>query len=265
MFSETEAVTALETNIWSMMAQFGRVDPGRLIETPTRLVLETDVAKPPYNTVLRFYDEGNRSIDAQVHELVARFERRACTPAWLVHPTTPRGVRESLEAHGWVCAETMPGMIHTLDDLAPVPDMRSDIEVVEAGVGHGAAWLDLVSTRHGRTRVDRIPRRRARFQARHPHGQRRRWHLWRCHNRARSRQGSRNLAGERRPSCDGRRRLQGKRAPFDPDGSLDVPTVGVPRRRHLRVVGATQRSPSLGGGTIDDRRAATRRRQLVPS
>ena len=30
MFTETEAVAALETNIWSMMAQFGRVDPGRL-------------------------------------------------------------------------------------------------------------------------------------------------------------------------------------------------------------------------------------------
>ena len=149
MFSETVAVHALETNIWSMFAQFGRVDPGRLIETPTRLVLETDISKPPYNTVLRFHDEGDRSIEAQVHELVDRFERRACTPAWLVHPTTPSGVRESLDAHGWVCAETMPGMIHTLDDLAPVPDPPSGIEVVEAGAGDGAAWLDLVSTRYG--------------------------------------------------------------------------------------------------------------------
>lgn len=149
MFTETEAVEALETNIWSMFAQFGRVAPGRLIETPTRLVLETDVSKPPYNTVLRFHDEGDRSIDAQVHELVARFDRRACTPAWLVHPTTPSGVRESLDAHGWVCAETMPGMIHTLDALAPVPDTPSQIEVFEAGPGHGAAWLDLVSTRYG--------------------------------------------------------------------------------------------------------------------
>ena len=149
MFTETEAVAALETNAWSMFAQFGRVDPGRLIDTPTRLVLETDVPKPPYNTVFRFYDEGDRSIDAQVHELLERFERRSCTPAWLVHPTTPIGVRESLNAHGWVCAETMPGMIHFLDDLPPVPDVPSGIEVVEVGVGHGAAWLDLVSTRYG--------------------------------------------------------------------------------------------------------------------
>lgn len=149
MFTEAEAIAALETNIWSMMAQFGRVAPGRLIETPTRLVLETDVAKPPYNTVLRFHDEGDRSIDAQVHELIARFEQRPCTPAWLVHPTTPSEVRESLDARGWVCAETMPGMIHTLDDLAPVPDTPAGVEVVEAGVGHGAAWLDLVSTRYG--------------------------------------------------------------------------------------------------------------------
>lgn len=149
MFTETEAVAALETSAWSMFAQFGRVDPGRLIDTPTRLVLETDVPKPPYNTVFRFYDEGDRSIDAQVHELLERFERRSCTPAWLVHPTTPIEVRESLGTHGWVCAETMPGMIHTLDDLPPMPDVPSDIEVVEAGVGHGAAWLDLVSTRYG--------------------------------------------------------------------------------------------------------------------
>jgi GNAT superfamily N-acetyltransferase len=132
-----------------MMAQFGRVEPGRLIETPTRLVLETDVPKPPYNTVLRFYDEGDRSIDAQVRELVDRFERRDCTPAWLVHPTTSSGVRDSLDTHGWVCAESMPGMIHTLEDLEPVPDPPPNIEVVEAGVGHAAAWLDLVSTRYG--------------------------------------------------------------------------------------------------------------------
>ena len=43
-------------------------------------------------------------------------------------------MRESLDAHGWVCAETVPGMIHTLDDLVPSPDTPSDIEVVEAGV-----------------------------------------------------------------------------------------------------------------------------------
>lgn len=149
MFTETEAIAALEDNAWSMFAQFGRVDPGRLIDTPTRLVLETDVAKPPYNTVFRFYDEGDRSIEAQVHELVARFERRACTPAWLVHPTTSSGVRDSLTELGWVCAETMPGMIHTLEDLPPLPETPPDIEVIEAGAGHGAAWLDLVSTRYG--------------------------------------------------------------------------------------------------------------------
>ena len=154
MFTDSEAIRALETNAWSMFAQFGRVEPGRLIETPTRLVLETDVPKPPYNMVLRFYDEGDRSIQAQVHELVARFESRACTPAWLVHPTTPSEVRESLDAHGWVCAEMMPGMIHTLDDLAPVPETPPDIEVVEADVGHGAAWLDLVSTRYGLAEED---------------------------------------------------------------------------------------------------------------
>lgn len=154
MLTEADAVAALESNMWSMMAQFGRVSPGRLIETPTRLVLETDISKPPYNTVLRFYDEGDRSIEAQVHELVTRFEHRECTPAWIVHPTTPSEVRESLEANGWVCAETLPGMIHTLDELAPVPDPRPDIDVIEAGAGHGAAWLDLVSTRYGLQEYD---------------------------------------------------------------------------------------------------------------
>ena len=149
MYTETEAIAALESNAWSMFAQFGRVAPGRLIETTTRLVLETDVPRPPYNLVLRFYDENDRSIEAQVRELVARFEGRSCTPAWLVHPTTPSEVRECLDALGWVCAETMPGMIHTLDDLPPVPDAAPDIDVVEAGVGDGAAWLDLVSTRYG--------------------------------------------------------------------------------------------------------------------
>ena len=43
----------------------------------------------------------------------------------------------------------MPGMIHDLEDLAPVPELPSGIDVDEADVGHGAAWLDLVSTRYG--------------------------------------------------------------------------------------------------------------------
>ena len=55
-----------------------------------------------------FTEAGDRSIEAQVHELVGRFEHRECTPAWLVHPTTPTEVRDSLEANGWVCAETLP-------------------------------------------------------------------------------------------------------------------------------------------------------------
>ena len=259
MFTETEAVAALETNAWSMFAQFGRVDPGRLIDTPTRLVLETDVPKPPYNTVFRFYDEGDRSIDAQVHELLERFERRACTPAWLVHPTTPIGVRESLDTHGWVCAETMPGMIHTLDDLPPMPDVPSDIEVVEAEVGHGAAWLDLVSTRYGLDEDDSPYLRRV-FDRFIGTGVRvwiasldgvpvsklgihmsndvagiygvattERW----------PRQGTRKSADQHCTACDGRRRVQRKCAPLDTDGSLDVPTAGVPGRRYLRVVGAT--------------------------
>lgn len=36
MLTESEAVAALEQNAWSMFAQFGRVEPGRLIDTPTR-------------------------------------------------------------------------------------------------------------------------------------------------------------------------------------------------------------------------------------
>ncbi len=148
MFTETEAVAALETNAWSMFAQFGHVDPGRLIDTPTRLVLETDVPKPPYNTVFRFYDEGDRSIDAQVHELP-----RGSTPCLHSRLACPsdqpdRSSREPRHARVGV-RETMPGMIHDFNNLPPVPDVPSDIEVVEAGVGHGAAWLDLVSTRYG--------------------------------------------------------------------------------------------------------------------
>ncbi len=132
-----------------MFSILGTGDGGKVIDTPTRLVVEAPIPQPPYNGVWRFRDEQDRPLPTQIGELLAPFADRGVTAMWLVHPTTPPGVREGLEGHGFACAEELPGMITDLADLDPVPSIPGDVEVIEASAAESEAWVHLVSWRYG--------------------------------------------------------------------------------------------------------------------
>ncbi len=149
MVNHDAAIAALERNAWSMFTALGWGQGGNVIDTPTRLVVETPVRQPPYNAVWRFYDEQDRPLDEQVDELLARFIERDVVGMWLVHPTTPPALRPRLTAGGVVCAEELFGMIGDLDHLDPIPPTAADVEVHESGADEPDEWMHLVSWRYG--------------------------------------------------------------------------------------------------------------------
>jgi hypothetical protein len=66
-----------------MFSVLGRGVGGNVVETPTRLVVETPIRQPPYNTVWRFYDEADRPLREQVNELLGRLRPRHVDPLFL--------------------------------------------------------------------------------------------------------------------------------------------------------------------------------------
>lgn len=142
------AVRDLEHNMWSMFSIMGCGTGGRLVDTATRLVTEAPVPQPPYNAVLRFYDEGGRSLREQAAELLSPMVDRGVTPVWVVHPTTDPRIRDVLTELGLICAEEIFGMCADLAEIDP-PAPRDDIEIIEFDEGSEHIWLDLVSWRYG--------------------------------------------------------------------------------------------------------------------
>lgn len=149
MSPESEAIRELEVSAWSMFSILGSGTSGQVVDTPTRLVIETPVPRPPYNAVWRFYDEGDRPLQQQVEELIAPMLDREVSPAWVVHPTTSPGVRDALRSLGWEAADEVFGMVADLDDLPPAPAIPDDVEVVEATADDSTGWVELVSWRYG--------------------------------------------------------------------------------------------------------------------
>ncbi|MEL6893785.1 MAG: GNAT family N-acetyltransferase [Actinomycetota bacterium] len=142
------AVRDLERNMWSFYSIMGCGSGGRLVDTPTRLVTEAPVPQPPYNAVLRFYDEGDRALREQAAELVSPMIDRGVTPVWVVHPTTDPRLRDVLTDLGLVCADELFGMCAELSEIeSPTP--RDDIEIIEFDESSEHIWLDLVSLRYG--------------------------------------------------------------------------------------------------------------------
>lgn len=143
------AVADLESNLWSLWAEFGRADGGSLIEDDDRLVLEGPVTQPVYNAVLRFRDRADEPLEAQVEELLARFRSRGAVFMWVLHPTTAPGTADALAAAGLTLAEPIQGMAMRLADLPPVPPAPADVEVIEAGPDNAADWITLARWRYG--------------------------------------------------------------------------------------------------------------------
>lgn len=149
MLVDEPLIDVLERHLWSMWAPLGRGPGARLTDSPTRLFVETPVPQPPYNTVFRFLDDGTRDLAAQVDEVMARYHTRPVTLAWVVHPTSPPGVRECLTAHGLVMAEELFGMVADLGSLDLDVEFAPGVDVVEATADDAAEWMEMVEVRYG--------------------------------------------------------------------------------------------------------------------
>lgn len=144
-----DAVSALESNAWTMFAILGAGPGGTVTDTPTRLVVQSPVPQPPYNIVLRFHDEGDRPLRQQVAEVLKPMLDRGVVVSWLVHPTSPPEVRTALAELGLVCAEEIYGMRTDVADLPPIPATPLGVEVTEATAENSTDWFHLVQWRYG--------------------------------------------------------------------------------------------------------------------
>jgi ribosomal protein S18 acetylase RimI-like enzyme len=142
-------IGVLERHLWSMWGPIGRGPGAQLTDTPTRLFVETPVPQPPYNSVFRFLDDGTRDLRTQVDEVLARYQARPVTLAWVVHPTSPSGVRDCLSEHGLVLAEELFGMVAELAPLDLESAFGPDVELVEATAEDAAEWMEMVDVRYG--------------------------------------------------------------------------------------------------------------------
>jgi ribosomal protein S18 acetylase RimI-like enzyme len=145
----TDQINDLERSAWSMFASTGLGPGGRVVDTPTRLVVESPVPRPPYNGVWRFLDEGDRPLRQQAEELLMPMNERGVSPVWLVHPTTDPRIRDVLLELGMVRAEEAYGMYAELAEIDPPPTTPDGIEVVELSADDSQPWLELVSWRYG--------------------------------------------------------------------------------------------------------------------
>ncbi len=149
MDPDQDAVQALEANFWSMFRILGSGPGGAITDTPERLVVESPLPQPPYNSVLRFRGEGDEPLQAEVDEIWQRFRSRRVTGLFVVHPTSPPELRATLSASGLEQAELLPGMIRELDDSLPAAPDIDGVQIGEADEAAGADWVHLVTWRYG--------------------------------------------------------------------------------------------------------------------
>jgi ribosomal protein S18 acetylase RimI-like enzyme len=149
MLGDEQLIEALEIGAWTMYRRFGLGPGARLTDTPTRLLYETPVPQPPYNMVFRFLDDGTRDLQDQVDDVLAVYEGRPVTLAWLVHPTSPPEVRSCLSERGLVMSEELYGMAADLSSLELAVDLPVGVEIVEATAANSAEWMEILDGRYG--------------------------------------------------------------------------------------------------------------------
>lgn len=149
MLDDERLTQALEAHFWSMWAPLGGGSQGFLVDTPTRLLVGSPIPQPPYNSVFRFLDDGSASLQQQVDEVLESYLSRPVTLAWIVHPTSPDGVRACLAARGLEMAEELYGMAAELGPLDLDVVLAPSVELVEATAEHAAEWTRLVEVRYG--------------------------------------------------------------------------------------------------------------------
>ncbi|MFK8023805.1 MAG: GNAT family N-acetyltransferase [Ilumatobacter sp.] len=147
MLDDQQLTDVLEAHLWSMWGPLGSCRGGKTTDMPARLLVETPIPRPPYNTVLRFLDDGS-PLDAQVDEVLARYVDRPVTLAWIVHPSSPDGLGDLLAARGLEMAEELFGMAVDLTEIAEPLAFGPDVEVFEASLAHAAEWMEMVGVRY---------------------------------------------------------------------------------------------------------------------
>ena len=144
----SEAIAALERNLWSLWQVFGRGDGGVLVDTPELLRFETPVHHVPYNSVMRFRVDGPDA-DARIDETLDRYLGRQVPLMWVVHPSAlPADIDERLERRGLVEAEIAPGMVADLADVPPPDDAPDGIEISRFTEDEADDFIELVAWRY---------------------------------------------------------------------------------------------------------------------
>jgi GNAT superfamily N-acetyltransferase len=143
----TEAVRALEENLWSLWSRFGRGEGCVLHERPEVLRFDTPIHQLPYNTVLRFIVAGDP--DRQIDDVFDHYRRRDVPFMWIVHPSArPLDLGDRLARRGLVEAEVCPGMCMQLAALPALEVAPPGIEIRETTAQEDiAAVLEMVAWR----------------------------------------------------------------------------------------------------------------------
>lgn len=149
MLTTDATIASLEANLWSMYSILGAGTGGSILDTPDRLVVEAPLPQPPYNTVLRFRDDGTGPLSEQVAKEWIRFSRRGVIGAFVCHPTAPDGLEAALLANGLEEAERLAGMAMDLTTDLPARRTVNGVDLVEAGDADADDWVDLVTWRYG--------------------------------------------------------------------------------------------------------------------
>ncbi len=145
--NEADAIAALENNLWSLWANFGRGPGCVLVDEPDLLRFETPIAQAPYNAVMRF--RGGPAADASIDGLLGHYAERKVPLMWVVHPSSgPADLVDRLCARGLVEDEGVTGMVGDLNDLPPEPAAPPGVEIVEAGASEDDAVVELVAWRY---------------------------------------------------------------------------------------------------------------------
>lgn len=149
MLNHDDAVAALESNCWSMFSILGTGPGGRVTDTPSELIIESPLTKPPYNGIFRLLEPESGSLTSRVEEIWKGFTERGVAGVVLVTPTAPDGLRDALTARGLECVEAIHGMAMEMDELLAIPAAPDGVQVFEAGGENSADWVNLVSWRYG--------------------------------------------------------------------------------------------------------------------
>lgn len=127
----SDAIRALEENLWSLWSRFGQGDGCVLHDEADATWFDTPISTLPYNGVIRF--SARENIDHRIDAIFEHYRTRNVPFLWMVHPTATPGLAERLHERGLEEAEACPGMTRALADLPPPQELPAGITLREVG------------------------------------------------------------------------------------------------------------------------------------